>query len=731
MALQVAFLWHMHQPYYVDPVRGVALMPWVRLHATKGYLDMIWLVEQVPEFRCTFNLTPVLVRQIQQLANDEVRDLWHELAATPAEALTAAQKTDLLEHFFKANLENMIKPYPRYRSLLQKRGVGKLARAKLERMAGEFSVTECRDLQVWFNLTWFGYAANSLYPEIAELKRKGRDFTEADKQVVFDRQRDILRMVLNRYRNAAERNQIEISTTPFYHPILPLVYNTDFAQRCMPGRKLPPTFAHPEDVRTQLVRARDFHTEVFGQPPHGLWPSEGSVCPELIPILQELGFEWFATDEEVLWRSLAVGSSGEPRDHNQPFQGYRAEFGNAAAKVAFRDRNLSDFIGFTACRNDPVRAAESLVYNLREIARNVRTTNPMCAIILDGENAWENFGDGGQRFLTELYRQLTARDDKFVTTTFHDYFSGTAPSSIVALHTLHTGSWINADFDIWIGSSEENRAWELLGQARDFLQTRADRQEITHEKHEMALEEIYAAEGSDWFWWYGDDFVTENNALFDQLFRSHLENVYRILGAPVPDALNIPIGETQPGGVLREPTDLIQPQIDGQVTSYYEWDGAGVYEPVRAMTTMYRGEQLIKTIRFGFDTATFYLRIDFQPGVKIPEGARLSVDFLRPHAALLVKEFSRPSVSCEITDLARERSKREVQDIEVPRVAFKDVLELAVPLVTLDWYHSDTGAFSLSIICPDSNIEVERHPTTGTIVVAIPGSRSAVGTWHA
>ena len=726
MALRVAFLWHMHQRYYVDPVRRAALMPWVRLHATKGYLDMIWLVEQTPEFHCTFNLTPVLVRQIQQLANGEVRDLWHDLAATPAETLTPAQEADLLEHFFKANPVNMIKPYPRYRDLLQKRGAGRGARATLERMAAEFGAPEYRDLQVWFNLAWFGYAAESLYPEIAELKRKGRDFTEADKQVVFDRQHDILQRVLTRYRNAAERGQIEISTTPFYHPILPLVYNTDFAQRCMRGRELPPTFAHPEDARAQLERARDFHTEVFGQTPHGIWPSEGSVCPELIPILQELGFEWFATDEEVLWRSLSAGSPEKPpHDRDLLFQGYRVGFGNAAANVAFRDHNLSDFIGFTASKNEPVRAAGFFMNHLGEIARHTNAADPLCSIILDGENAWENFGDGGQRFLTELYRQLT-RDKKFVTTTFHDHFSG--KSSTVALNTLYTGSWINADFDIWIGSAEENRAWELLGQTRDFLQSKADKQEITRDQHEKALEEIYAAEGSDWFWWYGDDFVTENNALFDQSFRGHLENVYRILGAPVPDALNIPIGGTQPHGVLCETSDLIRPQIDGEVTSYYEWAGSGVYEPFRAMTTMYQGKELVKAIYFGFDAATFYLRVDFRQGVEIPEGTVLSLDILRPHAkSLVVRNLSGHDISCEIMDELRKQTQHR-ETGESVRLGFKNVLEIAVPLAILGWRADDTGAFAVRI--NRGAIEMERHPEGGAIVVGVPGGEFELKGWH-
>jgi alpha-amylase/alpha-mannosidase (GH57 family) len=204
MPLHVAFLWHMHQPYYVDPVRGAALMPWVRLHATKGYLDMVWLADQCPEFHCTFNITPVLVKQIQQLANDEVHDLWHELAAPSPETLTPEQKAGILEHFFKANWDNMIKPFPRYWGLLQKRGLN-AAKVNLEHAARSFTDQEFRDLQVWFNLTWFGYAADRLYPEIADLKRKGGGFTEIDKKAVFDQQQDILKNVLGYYKALARR----------------------------------------------------------------------------------------------------------------------------------------------------------------------------------------------------------------------------------------------------------------------------------------------------------------------------------------------------------------------------------------------------------------------------------------------------------------------------------------------------------------------------------------------
>ena len=365
--------------------------------------------------------------------------------------------------------------------------------------------------------------------------------------------------------------------------------------------------------------------------------------------------------------------------------------------------------------------------HLREIASSARSAAPLCAIILDGENPWENFADGGQRFLMELYRRLT-RDEKLATTTFHDYFSQSSPA--VTLKTLHTGSWINADFDIWIGSPEENRAWELLGQTRDFLHSKVARREIARDTHEKALGEIYAAEGSDWFWWYGDDFVTENSALFDQSFRCHLENVYRMLNAPIPDVLNVPIGGTQPSGVLQEPSDLIQPQIDGQVTSYYEWAGAGIYEPVRAMTTMYQGEQLVKAIYYGFDASTFYVRIDFRQGVEIPPRVNLSVDFQRPRAmSLIISELTKANISCEIVDPSQKRILR-VGSTEGMQLCYKSILELAMPLTLLAWRPDEPIAFSVRMT--RGKVELERHPAgSGTITAVIPSTQFGLKSWQA
>ena len=720
MPLHVALLWHMHQPSYVDTVHNAALMPWVRMHATKGYLDMVWLVEQVPEFRCTFNLTPVLIQQIEELATGTVHDRWHELAAVPADSLTLDQQCALLEHFFKANPSHMIRPHARYWALLHKRGLRPSATG-YARLAGNFTAQDYRDLQAWFNLAWFGYAGDRLYDEIAELKRKGEHFTEDDKQTIFAAQRDVLQNVLGYYRALSERGQIEISTTPFYHPILPLVYNTEFARRCMPGVTLPTQFSHPEDVRAQLELARQLHINKFGTPPRGLWPSEGSVCPELIPILQELGFEWFATDEEILWRSLAACNPDAASDRSQLFQAHRANYGDAEICAVFRERALSDFVGFTAARNDPGVAAAFMVDHFERIAHSqAGQGNPLCAVVLDGENAWENFPDGGEAFLRQLYERI-ARHSDLRSTTVHEYLTGNPPVNTVA--TLQTGSWINANFRIWIGHPEDNRAWELLGQTRAFLETKINRAELTANQQRRALNEIYAAEGSDWFWWYGDDFVTDNDLIFDELFRTHLQNVYNICGAPIPAALKVRICRSEVGHETLPPTELIQPVIDGRLTSFYEWAGAGVYEAGRSMGAMYQAERLVENIYFGFSDEQFFFRLDFRKKTELlPADLRLRLHFLEPRLGMLTAKLHVGKSS--IGELAFDG----MPTVKLTNIRYETLVELAVSFSSLGWQPQQVATFFVEIL--NGEVERERHPNVGTLMITLPGKDFDLTNWR-
>src|SRR5207244_3809681 len=242
--LAVAFLWHLHQPYYTDPLTKTAPLPWVRLHAIKGYFDMGLLLDQHPDVRVTVNLTPSLLLQLLELADGSVADLFWTHTARPAADLTGDERVFILRHFFAANWDTMIRPHDRYYGLLIQRGLT-LSEEELARLVLRFSVQELLDLQVWHNLAWFGHAALQRIQALRELIAKGRQFSESEKQTVLAAQREVLTRLVPLYRQLQDRGQIELSTTPFYHPILPLVIDTDIARRARPDCALPARFAHP------------------------------------------------------------------------------------------------------------------------------------------------------------------------------------------------------------------------------------------------------------------------------------------------------------------------------------------------------------------------------------------------------------------------------------------------------------------------------------------------------
>lgn len=604
----VVFLWHMHQPYYVNPLTRTAIMPWVRLHCVKGYLDMISLIDDFPEVRLNFNLTPVLLQQIEEIVNGEVSDHWLERSRKPAAQLNEAERCALLEDFFKVNWDNLIRPEPRYAALLAQRGE-RYQRGDLKRIARQFSTQDFLDLQVWFNLAWCGYTARRKYPEIKALGLKGRDFTEAEKLRLLDLHLEIMKSVPLAYRAAQERGQVELTTTPYFHPILPLVYDSAFAERSLPGREFPHRFHWPEDAEAQLTLAIETHERIFGRKPRGLWPSEGSIAPEMIPLMQRAGIEYFCSDEENLFKSISrdPAYSHSKIDHLELFQGWNIRYDGAAVNGVFRDRPLSDFIGFSAARNQPETAARVLIGHLQHIAGLIPSEHGLIPLILDGENAWEHFADGGEAFLRALYRGLSSDSGRLRTATLETYFKDHQP--VRGLTTLHTGSWISSNFDIWIGEAEENRAWELLGSTREFLQREIDGGRLEPAKKAAALREIYAAEGSDWFWWYGPDFSSGNDGLFDELFRQHLKNIYLLCEIPAPPELDIPIlGYAPP--VLRSPAGHISPNWAEVDETAAQWSRAGTYIPGSEQGAMCRAERIAKKFWFGCDPARLYLRLD-------------------------------------------------------------------------------------------------------------------------
>jgi alpha-amylase/alpha-mannosidase (GH57 family) len=712
----VVFLWHMHQPYYVNPSTRTAMMPWVRLHAVKGYLDMVSLLPDYPGVRVNMNMTPVLLLQLKELGEGSVRDLWLEWARRPAADLEDPERLALLENYFKINHEHLVRPFPRYWELLNKRGF-QFDREEAKRGMRYWSTQDFLDLQTWFNLAWCGYTAERLYPELRELKRKGRGFTEQEKGRVLEIHGEIVRRIVPLYREAEDRGQVEITTTPFFHPILPLVYDSGLAERCLPGRVFPQRFHWPEDAEAQMRMAVDQHTAMFGKAPRGLWPSEGSVAPELVPLMQKVGLRYFCSDEENLFRSLAMdpAAHGTHPDHLEMFQAWRVEHAGAEVAAFFREKPLSDFIGFMASKNEPAQAAGHLLHHLRAIAAVLPRGRGVIPLILDGENAWETFADGGEGFLRGVYGGLEA-ESELKSVTMEQCLDLEPPTKTV--RTLHTGSWISSNFDIWIGEEEENRAWDLLGQTREFLQKQLEGGLLPEAQRVAALQEIYAAEGSDWFWWYGPDFSTENDALFDELFRQHLKNVYTLCGRLPPAILEEPITSMRVAPLYDKPQRPVSCRLTGRRVSFFDWMGAGVYVAGSEQGAMYRSDRVMKRICFGNDAEHLFLRFEMDAW----EGKTLRVEF---HGGASCSLELGPLRATEgekyrLWNAAGKKQSREGWVAE-------EVVEVKVALRDLPLNGEDYLRFQVKLL--EGEIERERYPERVPIEFLLTGNQYALKNW--
>jgi alpha-amylase/alpha-mannosidase (GH57 family) len=439
---------------------------------------------------------------------------------------------------------------------------------------------------------------------VREWVRRGRDFTPADQRRMGEKQREMVGQVLPVYRRLAAASQIEISTTPYYHPILPLLCDSNIAEVAHPNLPLPPRFRYPGDARRQLVLAREYIERQFGAAPVGLWPSEGSVSDEVFAMASELGFEWAATDSGVLNRTL-----GRVVPVEGLYRPYCWRQGGTTLNAIFRDHFLSDLIGFVYARMDAAQAAEDFLRRIRENCAGLAAAgrDALVPIILDGENAWEYYDHNGRPFLRELYRRIS-EDRRMRAVTVSEALRLLAPEPV---DHIFPGSWIDANFDVWIGAEEDNQAWTHLLRARRAYDSAAG---VSEDERRLALEELLIAEGSDWCWWYGPEHHSANRVEFDQLYRSHLANVYRFLNLTPPEELSRPILRMTLPEVRVAPSGPVTPVIDGQVTSYFEWIGAGIYRVDERTGSMHGKTFLVKEVHFGSDGANFYLRVDFHAG---------------------------------------------------------------------------------------------------------------------
>ncbi len=564
--LQLVLCWHMHQPDYRDYLTGEFTLPWTYLHAMKDYTDMAYHLEQHPQTRAVVNFVPILVEQLQdyeqQFRTGEIRDgLLKMLCREDLDALGDEERLHILDSCFKSNHTKMLQPYRAYQHLfdLQKM-VEERGRESVTYLSGQYLA----DLLVWYHLVWTGESVRRENEVVARLMTKGAQFTYAERMELFKLIGELIAGIIPRYRALSERGQVELSTTPYNHPILPLLLDFSTARESEPNAPLPGASNYPGGLhraQAHLNKAVESHQQNFGSKPNGMWPSEGSLSRATVKLLGEHGCHWTATGQAVLAHSLQRELNGVPLPDKSEYlyQPYVLEDADKPVYCFFRDDHLSDRIGFEYAKWKGDDAAADFVHQLEEIYTHSHGDHdPVVSVILDGENAWEYYPYNAYYFLSELYALL--EDHPYIaTTTFQDVShalgQGKSRSRCGKLKQMVAGSWVYGTFSTWIGSPDKNRGWDLLCEAKRSYDIVANSGRLNAEELKLATEQLADCEGSDWFWWFGDYNSAQSVSSFDVLFRKNLSNLYRLLKLQPPVDLQhvISVGGGTPaaGGTMR------------------------------------------------------------------------------------------------------------------------------------------------------------------------------------
>lgn len=604
--LYVAFVWHQHQPvYYKDPETNVYERPWVRVHAAKNYLDMVTTLADFPEIRATFNLTPSLMLQLEDFLNGAKDQYWVK-AEIPADELSEADQRFLLQRFFDIN-PRIIARFPRYQELAALRGDG--SPEAIEQSLATWQARDYRDLQVLFNLAWTDPDWLAQEP-LLSLVQRGSDFSEWDKALIFQEHLRLIGEVIPTHAAFQEAGQIEVTTTPFAHPILPLLVDSNIAAVAMPEADLPPQFVFGKDGVGQVQLAVQMYEERFGRAPRGMWPAEGSVSQDMLQMLFNAGIQWIATDEAVLANSLldfedfTRNSADTVQQADSLYRPYTVTGGRGGeVSILFRDHLISDKLGFTYSGVTGQEAADDLMGRLTNIQAQLAAegaTGPnLVTILLDGENPWEYYENDGKDFLLPLYQQLS--DSETIQTITPSDFIAQFGQPERQIEALWPGSWITPDYSTWIGEEEENLAWTYLLRMRQDVERALDDLDAATQAEVIRL--VYIAEGSDWFWWYGSDQNSGVDENFDLQFRRTLERIYRLIGQEPPSYVYVPIIALRPQATDREPQMMSAVTVDGQIGPE-EWETAGYYALPEGLTGLY----------FGTDAQQLYIRLSAPEG---------------------------------------------------------------------------------------------------------------------
>lgn len=553
--------WHMHQPDYRDLVTGEYVLPWTYLHALKDYSDMVYHLEQNKAARVTFNFVPILVEQLKDYADQASTGQWRDpllglLAKEDLEHISDKECQLIVESCFKAHHEKMLSPFPHYQRLLQ---MYQLVEPVMQDNQFHYLSDQYKaDLLMWYHLAWTGEGLRRSSPVVQKLMQKGLFFSWEDRQALLTVIADTLIGILPRYQALLARGQIEISTTPYHHPILPLLIDLKTTKDAMPDAPLPKASHYPDGYTRAVAHvqaAQQYHETVFAQTANGMWPAEGAVSHAALSLLAEQGVQWAATGQGVLANSLRKVGLTPGDSGSYLYQPYRVTNGQQDILCFFRDDLLSDKIGFEYSKQYASEAVKDFVQSLEGILQNSGDTTPVVSVILDGENAWEYYPYNGYYFLNELYQALSQHPD-IQMTSFSEIVAMVNNGKLATpklLDDICAGSWVYGTFSTWIGEAAKNRAWDLLCEAKHQYDLHI--RDLSEEQQIKCQQQLAVCEGSDWFWWFGDYNSAQSVQSFDQLYRRNLANLYQLLGLKPPESLSHTIslggGDSENAGTMR------------------------------------------------------------------------------------------------------------------------------------------------------------------------------------
>ena len=717
--LSIAFLWHMHQPVYQLTANSDYLMPWVRLHAVKDYLDMAAWVEKFDNLKLNFNFVPILLDAIIDYAEKGAHDLHSRMLIIPENELTDKDKTYILTNFFDANYQTMILPNEEFHRLY------KIAQTDETNDISIFTNQEYADLTALFNLAWIDPSYIASDKRLKELVKKGKNYTTEDRIQILEIQREILRKIIPTLKKLVEARKIEITTSPYYHPILPILLDYKNIKKNNEDDDIP-ELETDLDAKEQTQRALDRVEEIFGVRPRGIWPSEQCISAKTLDMLSSLGVEWTISDEGILSNSIDFEFEHDFKAYIQePYhllKTYKYKAKASDIKMIFRESTIPKLISFEYASHNPIATANDL-YDRIKIMQSKILSSPdeehLLTIAMDGENCWENYMEDGASFLKTLYT-LISEDDSLETVLISDYLDKAKEDK--PLNKIASGSWINRNFKLWIDEPVKDLAWSYLTRARCDLSDFAKR-EPDNPNLELARRELFICEGSDWFWWYGEPNDSGWDNIFDFIFRTHLKNIYRYLELQPPSYLDDPLSDMSSTKPSKFPRAMISPEIDGKnVTSEDdEWNNAGYIEIPDG--PVLRESKLFDKIRFGNDEENFYLKLHMNRYIKENENLtkrayQMYIYTRKATGKQTLAPVRLINKTQNISPISMEKFHNEIQiairnnKLQLLRIikampgdlwvlehsklietAYDEVLDLKIPFDLLDIDHGDTLEF--------------------------------------